>query len=230
MRIRSRVPVSGKMFGGCDHAAALRAFDKSCDKPGHVGRIFAVRTHIDNRVRSVVVHISYRRVNLLHTHRPRFTRCQFALAPRVIRIPRRSDGHVPWKIDGVVKAHARTRFQVGRNQEWVLCQLLHAINEYDRFVHRPAKQNDAPDMVIDDLMTQGLERLAVLVQKRRVNGGANQLANLFIERHFPEFFVGPRQCIFRWPRRIGLDPLIEVRGRRWVRQIGCIWFEQGRKH
>ena len=106
---------------------------------------------------------------MLHTERARFARGEFAGASRIIRISRRGNGHVPGKIHRVVKTHARACFEIRGNQQRILRQLLHPIDENDGFVNRPAKQDDSADVVIDNLMTQRFESLTVLIQKRGID-------------------------------------------------------------
>ena len=112
MRIGRRVTVSGKMFGRGDHPAALRALDERGDQFGHFGGIFAIGTHVDDRIGGVVVYVGDRRVNLLNAERACFARSQFALPSRVIRITRRSHSHVPGEVNRIVKAHARAGFEI----------------------------------------------------------------------------------------------------------------------
>ena len=169
MRISGRVAVAGEMFGRGDHARVLRAFDKRRDKPRYIRRIFAVRTDVDDRVGRVVIHVRHRRVNLLDAERPRLARSQIAGAPRQVGIARGRNRHVPGKVHRVIETHSRSGFQVGRDQQRILCQRLHPVNDHDRFVNGAAEENDPADVIVYDLMTQGLERFAVLIQKSRVD-------------------------------------------------------------
>ena len=131
MRIGSRIAMPGKMFCGGNHAGMLRACDEGCDKSADVDRIFAIRANVDDRIRGVVVYVRHRRVNLLNAHGSRFAAGELAGAARVIRISGRGNCHVPGEIHCVVKAHARSCFQIRGDQEGVFRQLLHAIDEHD---------------------------------------------------------------------------------------------------
>src|SRR5205085_7328381 len=71
MRVNGRVAMTGKMFGSGDDARALRALDEGCAHRGDCLRVFAVRAHVDDRVRGVVVDINHRREDLRDAERTR---------------------------------------------------------------------------------------------------------------------------------------------------------------
>ena len=131
MRISCSIPVSGKVFCCSNYACVLRAFSESDAKTSDITRILTIRAHIDYRIRSVVIHIDNGCIDLLHSECKRLASCDRALAAGVFRISRRTHGHVPGEVYGVVETHAGARFEIGRYQERIFRQLLHAVHEHN---------------------------------------------------------------------------------------------------
>ena len=100
---------------------------------------------------------------MLDAERACLARGHLALASRKLRIAGCSHSHVPGKVDGIVKTHSRAGFKVGGDQQRVFGELLHAIDDHHGFVHRAAKQNDPANMIVDNLMSDLLIRIAVLI-------------------------------------------------------------------
>ena len=116
VRIDRGVAVSGKVFCGRNHARGLGAFGESRGKSRNLSRIFSVRAHVDDGIRGVVVDVNDRRKNLMYSECACFASGDLALPARVFRITSRAHCHVPGEVHRIVKAHARARFQVSRNQ------------------------------------------------------------------------------------------------------------------
>src|ERR1043165_4523067 len=131
------------MFRGGDYTGILRAFRERSSEASNVGRVFAVRTHVDHGIRGVVVDVDHGREDLLYSERACFAGRYLTLATRVFGIAGRGHGHVPREVDGVVKTHARTRFEIGRDEQRILSHLLHAVDDNHGFVNWPTKKNDA---------------------------------------------------------------------------------------
>ena len=72
--------------------------------------------------------------------------------------------------------------------------------DHDRgLVDRSTEKDDAADVVIDDLALQLFKCGAVLIEKFRVDADVDKLADLLLDRHFLELFVGPLPGLLRWP-------------------------------
>ncbi len=163
MRIDCGVAVSRKVFRSRDGAGGLRAFRERCGKASDIRRIFAIRAHVDHRIRGVVVHVNNRREDLLHSERACFACSYLALAPRVFRIAGRADCHVPREINRVVKPHARSGLEIRRDEQRITRQLLHAVDENHRFINWTTKKYDAADLVIFDVMLERAIRVGILI-------------------------------------------------------------------
>ena len=159
----------GKMFRRRDDSVALRTLDKGGNKTSHCGGLLAIGTDIDNRIRSVVIYISNRRINLLHAQRARLMSGQCTLTPSVLGIVSRADRHVPGQIHRVVETHAGAGFQIRGDKQRVTRQLLHAVTQNHRFINWTAKQNDAAHVIVFNLVAQGFEGVAVLIQESGVD-------------------------------------------------------------
>ena len=197
--------MSGKVFRGGDHTAALCPCREGCGESRHIRRVFSVRANIDHGIAGIVVHINDRRVDLLYTQGASFTSSYLTLPPRIFRITGRCHCHVPGKVHRIVKTHSRACFQISRNQQRVLRQLLHAIDQHHGFVNRTLKENDAAHLIVDNLMAKRAKSIAVLVQVSGVNANGDKLADLLVERHPSQLFVSPLNRILARRRGIWLN-------------------------
>jgi hypothetical protein len=59
----------------------------------------------------------------------------------------------------------------------------------DGFVHRRAEEDDAADLVLDDVAFQILKEIAFLIDEPRVDADLNELPDLFFDRHFLEHLI-----------------------------------------
>src|SRR5438045_355988 len=166
MRIDSSIAVSGKVFGRGDDPGRLGAFSKRSSEACDLRRIFTIRPHIDHGISSIVVYINYGGEYLLDSERACFTRSYLALTARKFRVAGSGNRHVPGKVYGVVKTHSCARFEIGGDEQWIMGQLLHAIAENHRFINGTAKENQATDFVVFDVMFESAIRIGILVEKR----------------------------------------------------------------
>src|SRR5215213_8301416 len=193
MRIDGGVAVPRKVFCSCDHTCVLRASSERGGESRDVRRVFSIRAPVDTRVRGVVVDVDYGREDLVYTECACFACGDLALLLRVFRVTRLTDSHVPGKVDGIVKAHARAGFEIGGDQQWITRKLLHAIDQNYRLVNRTTKKNDAADFVVFDMVLECAVGVRVLVEKSRVHANRDQLPDLLLERHLAKLLVGPLQ-------------------------------------
>jgi hypothetical protein len=127
---------------------------------------------------------------VIDTDCPRFTTGDDTDTPCVFRIARRGHSHCPWKVGRVLEPHPDPGLGIERHQQRNVGELLQPIYQVRRFVYRSSEKDDAADLVVDNIVTQRLKELAVLIRKPRIDSDMHELSDLFIDGHFLQTLVG----------------------------------------
>ncbi len=111
------LPCPGKMFGGGDGAVFLHAANELRDVFGDGLRIFAERTHVDDGIVGIVIHVGIGREDPVHAGGARFEGNGLADNVGELGIASGGDGHGGREGSAFVEAHAGARFKVGAKKQ-----------------------------------------------------------------------------------------------------------------
>ena len=151
MRIDGGVAVAGEMLSGGDHLLALHAFSKCDSKACDIVCVFAKASDINNGICGIVVDIQNRCINMLNADRTGLAAGDNTHPAGEFGISGSGNGHCPWKIRCVFEPHSDTCFSVERHQKRNVGRLLHSVGKMRRFINRSAEENNAADLVFDDI-------------------------------------------------------------------------------
>jgi hypothetical protein len=198
MRIDIRIAMSGKMLRRRENALALQAGGEGVCKACDILGILTEASEIDHGVIGIVVYIYDRGKNMPKTECVCFAASYLAHTTCKLEFAGSRDGHCPWEVLSIEKAHPDTRFSIERHQKRYLCRFLHSIGKMDGLINRADKEYDAADLVFGNVpMYLGVKR-ALLIGVSCIDTDMYELADLFIDRHFFYRPVGPLPRGSRW--------------------------------
>ena len=183
------------MFGGGQRTVVLDAFHEGGNKLRYTVRIFPERSRIDDGISRIIVYIRIRCVNPLDTSGACFQRGDFSHGVRIFGIAAGGDRHRGGERCAFVVAHGRAALEIRADQQRQLgfrlqlvrkhgCRIRLALHDAQRRAVRD--DDESADVQILHVAEKLFIGGRVRGSKASVIGGEQELANLFVHRHFTQ--------------------------------------------